>query len=348
MAAVDRQVRKRIPMGFEHLKKPGLDMYKDFPWAIASASMNIFTSNINKHLGTEFRAEPYNVNGFFELCERVGCKPVTAVNSIGSMGSGNHFIEFSVSEKTGFTGVTTHSGSRNLGARACNYWQKIAKANKKQRYEVEFRHTIEEIKKSNPSNRWNDLINKAKHPPTPTGLEYLDGEDLFGYLYDMHLCGVYAHKNILDMTSVILEILNIPPKVLLCEDAVHTVHNFISTDLIIRKGAVPSYKGQKMLIPFNMEDGILICEGKSNEDWNCSAPHGAGRLGPRGPMKQDKSIVIKDIRQRMNDKGIYMSAIPKDEVKEAYKDPKFIEEALAPTATVVDRLKPVLPIKADD
>jgi len=338
--AVDRQVRKRIPMGFNYLKKPGLDMYRDFPWAIASASMNMLTSNINKHLGTEFRGKPYTDKYFFELCERVGCDPVRAVNSIGTLGSGNHFIEFSVSEKTGNTGVTVHAGSRNLGARVCNYWQNEAKQNRKQRYEVEFKHTIEEIKKTNPSSKWNDLIKAAKHPPTPTGLEYLDGEDLYGYLYDMHLCGVYAHKNVLDMTSVILELLNVPQRVLLSEDAVHTVHNFISTDLIIRKGAVPSYKGEKMLIPFNMEDGILICEGKSAEDWNCSAPH--------GPMKRDKSIVVDDIRKRMGDKGIYMSVIPKDEIKEAYKDPKFIEDALAPTATIVDRLKPVLPIKADD
>ena len=103
-----------------------------------------------------------------------------------------------------------------------------------------------------------------------------------------------------------------------------------------------------MLIPFNMEDGILICEGKSNEEWYKSAPHGAGRLFGRGEMKRNKDIDVKKIRERMNKKGIFLSVVPKDEVKEAYKDPAFIEEAIKPTATIVDRLIPVLTLKAKD
>ncbi len=103
-----------------------------------------------------------------------------------------------------------------------------------------------------------------------------------------------------------------------------------------------------MLIPFNMEDGILVCEGKSNEEWNWSAPHGAGRLFGRGEMKRRKDINVPDIRKRMADKGITLSIVPKDEVKEAYKDPEFIEKAIKPTATIIDRLTPVLPLKAKD
>jgi len=152
------------------------------------------------------------------------------------------------------------------------------------------------------------------------------------------------------MMSTILQTLNLPQKLLLSKDTVHTVHNYIdlNRDFIIRKGAVASYKGEKMLIPFNMEDGILVCEGKSNEDWNLSAPHGAGRIGPRKAMKQDKSIDVREIRERMNAKGIFASVLPKDELKMAYKDAEFIENAIAPTADIVDRLKPVLPIKAED
>jgi len=148
---------------------------------------------------------------------------------------------------------------------------------------------------------------------------------------------------------VILQVLNLEPRLMLLPDTVHTIHNYINfEDWIIRKGAVSARQGERMLIPFNMEDGILICEGKGNEEWNFSAPHGAGRLHGRKAMKLRKDINTKNIRKRMNDKGIYLSVVPKDEVKEAYKDPKFIEDAIAPTATIVDRLTPTLTLKADD
>ena len=347
--AIDRQIRKHIPMGMVHRKTASMDIYKDFPWTIANAQMNVFTSTLNKRLKTEYKGAEYSADWFFELCERVRCKPVMAVNSIGTLGGGNHFIEFSTSQKTGNTGVTVHSGSRNLGLKICNYWQRKAKDNLKQRYQVEFQNVIKEIKDNNPPSRWNALIKAAKHPPTLTGLEWIDGEDMYGYLHEMNFAQIYAHKNVLEMMSTILETLNLPQKLLLGEDTVHTVHNYIDfKDFIIRKGAVASYKGVKMLIPFNMEDGILVCEGKSNEEWNFSAPHGAGRIGPRGAMKRDKSIDVRKIRERMNKKGIYASVLPKDEIKKAYKEPEFIEKAIAPTADIIDRLIPVLPIKADD
>lgn len=345
--AIDKQVRKRIPMAFNHRNKPSLDIYEGFPWRISSLQMDVFTSHLNRRLKTEYKGTSYSPDWFFELCERVRCKPVVAVNSIGSLGGGNHFIEFGTSKETGNTGVTVHSGSRNLGLKVANYWQKKAKDNLKRCYQVEFQNTIKKIKEENPPETWDDLIKAAKHPPTPTGLEYLEGEDMYGYLHEMNFCQSYAHQNVVTMMSTILQILNLP--VTLMMNTVHTVHNYINfEDFVIRKGAVASYKGQKMLIPFNMEDGILICEGKSNEEWNFSAPHGAGRLFGRGDMKRRKDINTRDIRDRMNEKGIFLSVVPKDEVKEAYKEPEFIEKAIAPTATIIDRIKPVLTLKADD
>jgi len=347
--AVDRQVRKNIPMAQRHHHKPQLDIYKDFPWQLTSLEKDIFTSKLNAYLGTDFKGEHYTPEWFFDLCKRVNCKPNVAVNSLGSLGGGNHFIEFGVSKKTGHTCCTVHSGSRNLGLKVANYWQRKAKDNLIQRYQVEFQNKIKEIKETYPSEQWNDRIKAAKNPPTPTGLEYLEGEDMYGYLHEMNFCQRYAQYNLSMMMTAILQILNRPITLMLSTDTVHTVHNYIDfEDFIIRKGAVRSIKGQKMIIPFNMEDGLLICEGKSNEEWNCSAPHGAGRLRPRGELKRDKDIDTRKIRGRMNEKGIYLSVVPKDEVKEAYKDPKFIEKAIEPTATVVDRIRPVLTLKADD
>ena len=69
-------------------------------------------------------------------------------------------------------------------------------------------------------------------------------------------------------------------------DSFTTIHNYIDTEhMIRRKGAVSARKGEKLLIPINMRDGSLICIGKGNEEWNCSAPHGAGRLLSRGKAR---------------------------------------------------------------
>jgi len=347
--AVDRQIRKHIPMGQKHRAKPGLDIQRDFPWLVTTLVMEVFTSHLNSRLGTEYKGEKYTPDWFFKLCERVRCKPVMAVNSIGSLGSGNHFIEFGTSKNTGNTCCTVHSGSRNLGLKVANYWQRKAKENLKQKYQVEFQNTIKKIKEENPMSRWDTLIKAAKHPPTPTGLEYLEGEDMYGYLHEMNFCQSYAYQNVLAMMSAVLQVLNLPDTLMMSTDTVHTIHNYINfEDFIIRKGAVSSYKGQKMIIPFNMEDGLLICEGKSNEEWNLSAPHGAGRLFGRKDMKKRKDINTDDIKDRMSKKGIFLSVVPKDEVKEAYKDPTFIEKAVEPTATIIDRIKSVLTLKAED
>ncbi|MBW5398038.1 RtcB family protein, partial [Brachyspira pilosicoli] len=125
-----------------------------------------------------------------------------------------------------------------------------------------------------------------------------------------------------------------------------SVHNFIDfEDFIIRKGAIRSYEGEKMIIPFNMRDGILICEGKSNEDWNYSAPHGAGRVLSR--MQAKKQLDMNEFIESM--KGIYSSSVCKntlDESPQAYKNPKQIEESIYPTVKIIDRLKPILNIKS--
>jgi len=167
---------------------------------------------------------------------------------------------------------------------------------------------------------------------------------MFGYLTDMIFAQHYAEMNRAAMASEICEVLKVTPK-----DQITSTHNYIDfNDFIIRKGAIKAYVGEKMVIPFNMEDGLLICEGKSNPEWNFSAPHGSGRVGSRGDarkkMKRESSP--EAVQERMKKKGIYTSMVPLDETKEAYKDPKIIEEAIEPTANIVDRVVPVLNLKA--
>lgn len=171
-------------------------------------------------------------------------------------------------------------------------------------------------------------------------LAYLTGEQAFGYLCGMVIAQTYARVNRELMIREIMDELDLPkPK-----ETIESVHNFIDfEDWIIRKGAIRSYVGEKMVIPWNMEDGLTICEGKSNPEWNFSAPHGAGRIGSRSWAK--KNLNLDEARKSMKDKGVYSSRIPHDEIKSAYKDPRIVEEAIDPTATVVDRVIPRLNLK---
>jgi tRNA-splicing ligase RtcB len=171
-------------------------------------------------------------------------------------------------------------------------------------------------------------------------LSYLKGEDAFDYLIDMVIAQKYAELNREAMAKIIVNGLDMDVR-----ETIVSVHNYIDfNDFIIRKGAIASYENQVMIIPFNMEDGLLICEGKSNPEWNFSAPHGAGRLGSRSWAK--KKFKRLDVKSRMNESGIYTSVVPTDEIKEAYKDPKIIEDAIGPTAEIKERIKPIINMKS--
>jgi len=228
---------------------------------------------------------------------------VRVVKSLGSLGGGNHFIEVGESTITGDNWITVHSGSRQFGLKSATYHQRKA----------------------------------GKHP-----LSYLMHDDMFEYLVDLLIAQTYAFTNRLIMMTRILNALDIKHSQV--KDTVSSVHNFIDFhDFIIRKGAIASRADEKIVIPFNMEDGTLICKGKGNADWNYSAPHGAGRIGSRKWAKENLSN--EDAKKRMDEKGIYCSRLPTDELKGAYKDPKFIEDAIEPTAEIIDRIRPIISCK---
>jgi RNA-splicing ligase RtcB len=170
-------------------------------------------------------------------------------------------------------------------------------------------------------------------------LAFLTGEDMFGYLADMIIAQKYAQKNRELMAEIITDILDTD-----MVDPIESVHNYINfEDWIIRKGAISSYEDEKMIIPLNMEDGSLICVGKSNPEWNFSAPHGAGRVGSRRWAKDN--LIKEDAQERMIKKGIYCSKLPIDETRDAYKNGQDIIDSLDQTATLLEHIKPVLAIK---
>ena len=117
--------------------------------------------------------------------------------------------------------------------------------------------------------------------------------------------------------------------------------------MILRKGAVSAQAGERLLIPINMRDGSLICTGKGNEDWNCSAPHGAGRLMSRSAAKE--TFTVSEFRRQMN--GIYTTSVGRstlDECPMAYKNMKDIVDNIGPTVEIDAIIKPIYNFKAGD
>lgn len=153
----------------------------------------------------------------------------------------------------------------------------------------------------------------------------------------------FATLNRKAMVDVILEGMNLTEV-----DRFTTIHNYIDTDsMILRKGAVSAKKGEKLLIPINMRDGSLICIGKGNEDWNCSAPHGAGRLMSRGTASE--TLSLEEYKEQM--KGIFTTCISTDTLDEspmAYKSMENLVNNITPTADIVCRITPIYNFKAAD
>lgn len=139
-------------------------------------------------------------------------------------------------------------------------------------------------------------------------------------------------------------------------DEIHTTHNYIDYDfkaimgkpnMMIRKGAVRAYKGERLIIPFNMRDGLAICEGKSNNDWNYTAPHGCGRIMSRAKAKE--TLNVEDFMKEMADANIYTTtadATTLDEAPNAYKPYQEIVKLIEPTVDILYFMKPKINIKA--
>jgi len=131
-----------------------------------------------------------------------------------------------------------------------------------------------------------------------------------------------------------------------CE-VITSVHNFIGDDDIIRKGAISAREGERVVIPWNMRDGLVLGVGKGNADWNYSAPHGSGRRMARGKAKRELSL--EEFRDTMSKAGVWSSCVSKDTLDEspmAYKPTKNVLESLGDTVEVTSTLKPVYNFKA--
>ncbi len=266
------------------------------------------------------------------------------LNSIGTLGGGNHFIEVDRSVETGDWYIVVHSGSRNLGLQVCRYWQNRAIQNlKDNKYGVA--KIIDRLKREGRESEIPARIEeiKSQNRDIPSELAYLEGEDMLGYLHDMDLVDQYAVLNRQTMIETIANKIGVGTHKM---KVATTKHNYIDQKhRMLRKGAIAAYADEEVLIPFNMRDGAVPAIGKGNADWNYSAPHGAGRLMSRGMAKE--LITLDEFVQSME--GIYTSSVSEstlDESPMVYKDASEIEALIEPTVEVREHLKPLYNFKA--
>jgi tRNA-splicing ligase RtcB (3'-phosphate/5'-hydroxy nucleic acid ligase) len=343
---LDIEFRKNIPTGMnvnQQFNKNIKNRYIKLLNAQASKVNNLYTNHL-KHI---------DVEGVEQIVKSYGVDLSYFYASAGTIGGGNHFAEFGTSSNDGKVWATVHTGSRNFGKKVCEHFDTIARNGHSK---VDMSEYIKEInfQVSNGTIDKRDISRLLKEKKESHKVDfdiktssYVTGELLSKYMEGMFLAQVYAELNRELIMEKIEELLiKLIGKGGSFTDSIETVHNFISfRDNIIRKGAVASYSGERLIIPFNMRDGILICEGKSNADWNYSAPHGAGRVLSRSQAKE--KVSMEDYKKSME--GIFTTSCNIDTLDEspmAYKDAEMIEKAIEPTAKVLFKLKPIYNVKA--
>lgn len=259
--------------------------------------------------------------------------------SIGSLGGGNHFIEVG-KNSIGELFLVIHSGSRNIGGQVAKYYQDIAISNLTDNSK-ESKELIEKLKADGRKKEIGKELKKLKKPVINKDLAYLTGNDFENYMHDMELMQRYAVLNRRTMAQIILKEAGLS-----AVDSFETIHNYIDFErMMLRKGAVSAEDGEILLIPINMRDGSIIARGKGNEDWNYSAPHGAGRL--MGRSEAYKKLDFNEFKEQMKD--VYSTSVlteTLDEAPNAYKSMKEIIEAIGETVEIIDIIKPIYNFKA--
>ncbi len=302
----DRYLRENIPCGFAIRRtKPPIKLEKEFLERI---------DKIHKILNKDFKGK-YSIE-----YERI-------INSIGTLGGGNHFIEIDEDDKKNRY-LVIHTGSRHFGKQIAEFYQAKAK----------------------------QYIENNKIKGVAKGLEFLytsekDGKD---YLDDMRLAQEYASLNRKTIAFILLSYFKKTKDKIMEEDffkdfeVITSIHNYINfNDRIIRKGAISSYKHEKLIIPLNMRDGTIVGWGKSNSDWNYSAPHGAGRILSRSHAK--KKLSLEEFKESMKD--IWTSCVTRntlDESPMAYKPKEEILKYISDTVEIDFIMKPVYNFKASE
>ena len=261
--------------------------------------------------------------------------------SLGTLGGGNHFIEVNKDSDDNLY-LVIHSGSRQLGIQvACHYQRMAIRDTKKRMRDAASKVIIDELKAAGKSNLIADRLSKLVVKYPPEDLMCCEGQLADDYLHDMAITQEYSILSRKIMAEEIISHMGLH-----AVETFTTMHNYIDIEhMILRKGAVSARKGEKLLIPINMRDGSLLCIGKGNDEWNQSAPHGAGRLMSRSQAKE--TFTVEEYQKQME--GIYTTSVGQatlDECPMTYKPIENIMDNIEDTAEVIDIIKPIYNFKA--
>lgn len=266
--------------------------------------------------GFDIRKKPHHKALSFDFSSLRCYKHINedkALLSLGTLGGGNHFIELDQDNDKN-TYLIVHSGSRHLGFEVTEYYLREGqKALKNQKLDV------------------------------PYELTYLDGELMGDYLHDLAIVQNFATLNREIIIDEIVKAMKFK-----VTDTYSSIHNYVDFDCetpIIRKGAISAREGEKVIIPINMRDGVILGTGLGNNEWNCSAPHGAGRIMKREDIKAN--FTVSSFKNAI--KGIYSSCINTDTLDEApfaYRDITAIQDVITDTVTIDKVIKPIYNFKA--
>ncbi len=384
----DRMIRRTIPMGQSvHDYEEAPHVVNEFPFDRANDVFTQFNEAYEERFGEpikpiEFEFDGYDGEYFKTLCRRVlrgqrqGMGHV--IKSAGTLGGGNHFIEFAKARNTGEHWLVVHSGSRYLGKSVAEFWQQKAtnyrnadgiRAALPTKYHDYLKFNPENVSDRNLTkwvtggmgeshlrkekirsecspkeiDRVFDRLSQPKQEADDrnTALDWLEGREAHGYYVDMLFAQQYARWNRTLISEAICNALDVIP-----ETSFQSIHNYIDfRDLTIRKGATPAREDQQIVIPLNMAAGSILAKGKGNNSYNQSAPHGAGRQMSR--TEAFDTISLEDFKGSMDE--IYSESVVdsvRDEAPMAYKPAGTIADAIEPTAEITARLDPIHNLKS--
>ena len=341
-ALLDHKIRGVIPTGMEICEKNSLNEKELFRFL--NSQYQRARSSAPDLINEVPRIDARFVSDF---CRRIKLQEAIFYKSLGTLGGGNHFIE--VGNCNGNYAFTVHCGSRNFGNKVCKYWEKVAASNqinnKVLKEKIKKLREITTNKKELP--RLIEELKKSEAEKTCSN-GYLSGDNMKAYLSDMVIAQAYAKYNHVVIGNIIGDILQKINGASIVE-TIQSIHNYvdISGDHMIRKGAIRAYEGEKMVVPFNMRDGLAICVGKSNSDWNCSCSHGAGRKLSRSKAKE--TLSMEEFEKEME--NVYTTSVCRntlDEAPMAYKETETIIDLIKDTCDILYLIKPIINIKATD
>jgi len=254
-----------------------------------------------------------------------------ATRQLGTLGGGNHFIEFQVSEQ-GELWVMLHSGSRNFGYKIAKHYNELAQ----------------------------ELCTKYHSVVCPfkgeDGLAFLPHgtEEAREYITAMNFALAFASENRWSMMREVIKIIGV--EYCDCEPAINIHHNYATLEnhfgqnvWIHRKGATSARDGQLGIIPGSMGTSSYIVRGLGNQESFQSCSHGAGRC--MGRMAASRNLTKEECDKAME--GIVFGRWGKDrkgnidlgEAPQAYKDIDVVMESQSDLVEIVTKLKPLAVIK---